>query len=244
MTSPTAYSPTENRPTKHRRAKLAAWEIGCVLWIVTAGSLLHFAFELSEYWTPMALIAAVNESIWEHLKMYFWPGLAFALVQYTYTRNYANNYWLGKVAALVVTPTLIIISFQSYVGYAESAGFTPSLASMLGIMFTGIATGQLASYFIVSAEPFGNTVRRMAPVAWMLVVGAFSAFTYFPPKVSLFENFACYTYTGEYGILNDYGPYRIFARVDANGEMEEGLGMNYCATIKSKVLANLATEQE
>ena len=152
MTSPTAYSPTKNRPTKHRRAKLAAWEIGCVLWIVTAGSLLHFAFELSEYWTPMALIAAVNESIWEHLKMYFWPGLAFALVQYTYTRNYANNYWLGKVAALVVTPTLIIISFQSYVGYAERAGFPTSLASMLGIMFTGIATGPHGEWMVQMAR--------------------------------------------------------------------------------------------
>ena len=233
-----------NTPTKHRKLKLAAWEIGCVFWIVLAGSMLHFAFELSEYWTPMALIAAVNESIWEHLKMYFWPGLAFALVQYTYSRNYANNYWLGKAAALIVTPTIIIIAFQSYVGYADSAGFTPSLASMLGIMFTGIAAGQLASYFIISAEPFGVAVRRLAPAAWLLVVSAFSAFTYYPPKVSLFENFACYTYTGEYGILEDYEPYRIFAQVDAKGEMEEGLGVNYCATIKSKVVAKLGTEQE
>jgi len=225
--------------TKNRKLKLAAWEIASVLWIVFAGSLLHFAFELSEYWTPMALIAAVNESVWEHLKMYFWPGLAFALAQYTYARSYANNYWLGKVAGLITTPTLIIVCYEAYFGYANSAGITPSLAAMLTIMFTGIATGQLVSYLILSADPIEAPVRRLAPAAWILVVGAFSAFTYYPPKVSLFENFACYTYTGEYGILEDYEPYRIFARVDANGEMEEGLGMNYCAAIKSKVVANL-----
>jgi hypothetical protein len=218
------------------------WEIGCILWIAFAGSILHFAFELSEYWKPMALIAAVNESIWEHLKMYFWPGFAFALVQYTYSREYANNYWLGKLAALIVAPALIVTCYYTYIGYADAAGIEPSLGAMLGIMLVGIIAGQLTSYFIVAAEPMSERSLRLAPLGYALVVGSFSLFTYFPPQLAPFENYACYTYTGEYGILEDYAPYRIFARVDDNGNMEDGLGMNYCATIKAEVLRRLTNK--
>lgn len=227
-----------------RKIKLLIWELGCIFWIVFAGSLLHFSFELSDYWRPMALIAAVNESIWEHLKMYFWPGLAFALVQYTYSREYANNYWLGKASALLLTPAIIIVSYDAYTGYAAAANIKPSLGIMLGIMFIGVFIGQMSSYFILSAPPMGSRVRRIAPFGWVLSVGMFSTFTFFPPKLPLFENFACYTYTGEYGILSNYSPYRIFARADENGRKQEGLGINYCDTIKAEAIARLTKNKD
>jgi len=40
-----------------KKSKLLIWELVCVFWICAAGSALHFAFELSDYWTPMALFA-------------------------------------------------------------------------------------------------------------------------------------------------------------------------------------------
>ncbi len=36
----------------NQKLKLGLWEAGCVIWVCVAGSLLHFAFELSDYWTP------------------------------------------------------------------------------------------------------------------------------------------------------------------------------------------------
>ena len=45
-----------------------------------AGSALHFAYELSGFNWFAALFGSVNESTWEHLKL-FWPGLVYACVQ-------------------------------------------------------------------------------------------------------------------------------------------------------------------
>ena len=45
---------------------------------------------------------------------------------------------------------------------------------------------------------------------------------------ALFEHFYCYQYTGEYGILSYYEPYRVFPSMDANGEAKAGGGVNYC----------------
>jgi len=44
----------------------------------------------------------------------------------------------------------------------------------------------------------------------------FSTFTYYPPKIFLFENFFGYEYKGEYGILENYEPYRVFKKESIN----------------------------
>ncbi len=210
-----------------RNAKLAFWEIGCVIWVCMAGALLHFAFELSDYWLPMALIAAVNESVWEHTKMYFWPGLVWALVQYTYTRHLHDNYWQGKAVALAVTPLLIYVLYYSYIAYIDLTGGKANLTAMLSIMVIAISVAQYLSYRILTAEPFRPVTKRYAAATLVTLIAMFSLLTFFPPRFFLFENYFCYTYTGEYGILDDYEPYRIFTR---EGE-SPGLGVNYCDAI-------------
>lgn len=219
--------------TSPRSKRLLAWEIGCILWVCSAGSLLHFAFELSEYWEPMALFAAVNESAWEHTKMYFWPGLAWALVQYTYTRDVARNYGLGKAVALALTPLVILVTYFSYMGWVTAGGGKASLPIMLGIMVFGISVGQLASWYILTSPQLPATARRYAVATYATLVVAFSTFTYFPPRVFVFENFYCYQYTGEFGILDNYEPYRVFYR----GERPGG-GVNYCATFGQQATAS------
>ena len=49
------------------KKSILLWELAGIIFIVVLGSVLHFAFEWSGRWTPIAPIAAVNESVWEHL---------------------------------------------------------------------------------------------------------------------------------------------------------------------------------
>jgi hypothetical protein len=213
-----------------RKLRLGLWEAACVAWVCAAGAALHFAFELSEYWQPMAFLAAVNESVWEHLKMYFWPGLFFALVQYTYTRDIANNYWFGKVVALAATPVLIAIGYYAYFSYLEATSGRVSLASMLALMLIGISIAQYLSYKILLLPRLDLQLRGATATTYAALVIMFGSFTYFPPRIFLFENYFCYQYTGEYGILSDYEPYRVFTRIE-NGTVAQGAGVNYCAEI-------------
>jgi hypothetical protein len=181
----------------------------------------------------MALMAAVNESAWEHVKMYFWPGLAYAVVQYTYTRHLANNYWLGKAVALALTPVVILTAYFSYLAYVDTTGGKPSLPVMLGIMILGISAGQLASWRILAGAPLSSGALRFALPTYAILVTSFSLLTYFPPKAFVFENFYCYQYTGEYGILDNYEQYRVFYK----GERPGG-GVNYCATLAQQATAS------
>ena len=155
------------------KAKLALWEVGCVIWVCFVGALLHFSFELSDYWLPMALISAVNESVWEHTKMYFWPGLVWALVQYTYTRHLHNNYWQGKAVALAITPLAIALLYYAYIALITWTGDKANLAAMLSIMVIAISFAQYVSYRILTAEPFQQTTQRYAATTVATLVAMF-----------------------------------------------------------------------
>jgi hypothetical protein len=79
------------------------WELVGIVVIILAGSALHFVFEWTHYWRPAVVVAAVNESTWEHL-LGFWPGLLFALVEYLFIRKAAHNFWVAKSLGLLAMP--------------------------------------------------------------------------------------------------------------------------------------------
>lgn len=63
----------------HSRGTLY-WELGGVLVVFLVGNFVHLAANLIEVSPLVFGLATVNESLWEHLKMGFWPVVALALV--------------------------------------------------------------------------------------------------------------------------------------------------------------------
>jgi hypothetical protein len=217
MTTPTPAAPTvaaeaietADAVVVDRRAVLL-WEIATFVVVMIGASALHFAFELSGFWQPMAVFASVNESTFEHLKLFFWPMLIMALVEHAYIKGRVNNYWWGKAMALVATPIAVIISFYFYLGIALPLTGTGYLALDIGTGAFGVAVGNIVAYRLLTAPEKGVAYRTagLGIVAVMALVMALIAF--FPPEFFLFENFWGYEYTGAYGILDDYTPYLIF----------------------------------
>ena len=186
------------------------WEIVAFFIIMIGASALHFAFELSGFSEPFALFASVNESTFEHLKLFFWPALAVALVEHAYVKDKVNNYWWGKMLALLATPIAVILSFYFYLGIALPLTGTGYLALDIGTGAFGVAVGNIVAYRVLTA-PDRGLVRRnvgLPIIAAMALMMAMVAFV--PPGFFLFENFFGYEYTGEFGILDDYTPYLVF----------------------------------
>lgn len=90
------------------------FELFGALIISITGSLLHFVYDWSKEYKPLALISAVNESTWEHLKIAFWPALIYSVVEYLLISNITNNFIISKAACLLVIPISIVILFYSY----------------------------------------------------------------------------------------------------------------------------------
>ena len=183
------------------KKQIGLWEIAGVVFIVVAGGPMHELFTQSGYWRPLALLAPVNESIWEHQKMNFWPGLLFAGIQYACTGKRIPNYWSGKLTGLVVTPVLAVLTFLVYIEIEQaSAELAPNLlvTSLLSVL--SVCIGQAACYRVLTAGHISAFLRRITPAVYLLLTVAFSTLSYFPPKIYLFEHQHHYVPVGQYGI--------------------------------------------
>ena len=73
------------------KRRLFFWEAGGFLFTAAAGTLLHFVYDWSGGSALAAAFSAVNESVWEHMKLLFFPAFLFSLVQVCREgRNYPN----------------------------------------------------------------------------------------------------------------------------------------------------------
>ena len=58
-----------------RNRKTLAYEIAGIAFIILLGSALHFTYELSGESPIVGVFSAVNESVWEHMKIAFSPQI-------------------------------------------------------------------------------------------------------------------------------------------------------------------------
>ena len=188
--------------------KLLAWEIGGFFFIGLVGAALHFTFELSNFSNMVvAYFSAVNESTWEHLKMAFFPGVFFALVEYTYVRGMTRNYLIGKTASILVMPLIIALGWYAYTPFTGRSIYRIDLL----LFYVSVLAGQVVSYRILTAPQLPARVNKIAQVTLVLLIVSFSTFTFLPPRIFLFEHFDLKD-TGMYGILQNYDGLRYFTK--------------------------------
>jgi hypothetical protein len=169
------------------------WELIGIGVIAILGSVLHFAFEFSGNWPPMGVIAAVNESVWEHLKIAFWPAVFYALFEYPFFRGFSPNFVIAKAAGIYVMPVAIVVLFYSYTAII---GGDILIVDIL-IFVVAVALGQLTSYKLLKMERLPPWLDKVGLVMVILLAVAMGVFTFYPPQLPIFRD----GLTGAYGIL-------------------------------------------
>jgi hypothetical protein len=175
------------------KKSILRWELGGIAFIVVVGTVLHFAFEWSGYAIPIAPIAAVNESVWEHLKLGFWPALVYAALEYSRFGKSANNFHFAKTIGIYVIPITIVVLFYAYTAIL---GHDLLIADIL-IFVVAIVVGQIVSYKLLMVSPLPKRLNRFAPIALAVLGILFVLFTFYPPHLPLFKD----PVSGGYGIV-------------------------------------------
>lgn len=168
------------------------WEITGVFFIIILGSLLHFTFKWTGFWTPAAVISAVNESVWEHLKLGFWPAFLFGLIEAAVMYKGVKNFLLAKACVLYVIPMSIIIFYYLY---TSILGHHLLIIDIL-IFVLSVVIAQALSYGILLTDRPYTAAQAISAFLVIVAVLAFSLFTYHPLKTHLFQD----PITGQYGI--------------------------------------------
>ncbi len=168
------------------------WEIAGFFFIVGLGTALHFAFDWSRGFLLLAPFAVVNESVWEHLKLAFWPALLWALCESGPLHGRINNFRLAKTAGIALMPLTIIALF-----YACSTALGHNVFALaIAAFIIAVAASQYVSYRIMTADEMNPYLNRIAPGLIIVLAVLFIVFTFLTPQVGLFRD----SVTGAFGI--------------------------------------------
>jgi hypothetical protein len=174
-----------------KRSVLRYELIGSVF-IVILGSILHFAFEWAGRWTPIAIIAAINESVWEHLKLGFWPALFYTIFEYKYLKKSTNNFLFAKTIGIYLIPITITVLFYSYTALLGN----DMLILDISIFVIAVIIGQLVSYKLLTSRRLPERLNTIALIALIILCLAFVLFTFYTPHLPIFRD----PISGGYGI--------------------------------------------
>jgi len=130
-----------------------------------------------------ATIFPVNESPWEHIKMFFFPAIIFYVAQYFIVGKNYKNFIAAHGASIVLMP---IMMFTMFYGYRLGLKIPESLNLDIVITFIAIALGSLIAYKMTLSEKDYFKLNKLVPIVLVVLYLTYSLLTFFTPHKPLF----------------------------------------------------------
>ena len=160
------------------------WQLAGFVFTSIFGTLLHFAYDWSGGSLFFALFSTVNESIFEHMKLLFFPMFAFCFIQNYFSKEKQINFWCTKLKGTLVGLVLIPLLYYTYTGILGTS------ADWFNITIFFIAA---ASAYITEAKTTNHRrpymISETACFIILCIIGiSFIILTFFPPHIPLFQD--------------------------------------------------------
>lgn len=169
---------------------LFIYEVISTIFIIFLGFLFHFIYEWSNNNVLISLVSPVNESIWEHLKLLFFPTLITIIIGTFIFKNEYNNYLCNKTCGLIIGMFFIVIFFYTY------SGIIGRNIAIIDISSFIIATLIMEIYSYKNILKDKECNKYFAIISLIIFTFLFILFTYKTPLIGLFKD----PVSGSFGI--------------------------------------------
>ena len=170
---------------------IPTWQMVGFIFACILGTLLHFLYDWTGGSLIAALFSAVNESIWEHTKLLFYPMVIFALIEYKAWGRDVTDFWGVKLWGIMFGFALIPVLYYTYSGVLGIS------ADWFNISIFFISS---AATFFLETKLFQKIHRCFLP-QWVsvaiicLLAAIYTVLTFWPPAIPFFQD----PVTGTYG---------------------------------------------
>lgn len=166
-------------------------QMGGFVFTAAMGTLLHFLFDRTGGSVVAAIFSAVNESIWEHLKLLFYPMVAVALVEYSFWGKDTESFWCIKLLGLLTGLVFIPVVYYTYTGSLgiKADWFNITIFFLAAGLVYWMETKLFQKWYPCKINP------KLAVVLICLITIVFTIFTFAQPHIPLFQD----PITGTYG---------------------------------------------
>ncbi|MDO4534328.1 MAG: DUF6512 family protein [Clostridium perfringens] len=162
--------------------------------LFVAGAFMHYFYYLSRKNILVGLISPVNESVWEHLKLIFFPMVLWWSVYFIVRGKElgidSNRWFTAGLVSLIVSMIGIVFLYYFYTGAFGKKSVVVDIVILLIALFVG----QTLSFHIYKHFEGIHIYTVSFIVAIIFFVLALCTFK--PPHIPLFQE----NKTGVYGI--------------------------------------------
>ena len=154
------------------------------------GTLLHFAYELSNENIFVAVFGAVNESVWEHLKIAIMPMFIWTFFEFITLKFRRPNLWSSLLVKVFTTMFVITIFYYTYTSILK----THILWLDISIFYIAILFAQMFGYKEIKSKNVNIKYEEISKYLVIIIFIMFVIFTFIPPKIDIFKDEVTSTY--------------------------------------------------
>jgi len=167
------------------------WQVVGFVFTIALGVLLHFLFDMTNQNVIVALFAAVNESIWEHMKLLFYPMFLFAIIESRFLEKEYEQFWCVKLKGILLGLLLIPVFYYTY---TSALGISEDWIN-IAIFVVTAGTVYLEEAKLLKSDKRCCLRAETAFVCLCVISILFTVWTFATPKIPIFED----PITGSYG---------------------------------------------
>lgn len=145
------------------------------IFIMIGGTLLHFVYEWSNENSFVAMFSAVNESVWEHLKIFFVPALFFTLFAFCYKGEEYPAYLWCQTKSILTGLVFIVVVYFTYTGITER---NCSFIDIGSFYVAAIISGIVSERCMKKSCDRNGQLNKLAGVILLVLWAMFICFTY------------------------------------------------------------------
>lgn len=168
-------------------------EIAGVFFTFFFAVFLHFIYDLTNGSIVSIIFGSVNESIWEHMKIYGISYVIWAVVELLVIKPKFKQFVVSKMIALTFLLLAIPLFYYGYTFFTKE----PILFVDIGTSIVWVIISFFISYRLVLSDKDLSGFYHISLLVLLLYIVMFFSFSVFPPKLELFRD----TVTGMYGII-------------------------------------------
>lgn len=163
--------------------KLLIYEGLGVIFSLLCGTFLHYTYALSSENAIISFFSATNESVWEHLKLLFFPTFLYTVIEYFYIGKRYNGFLITKTLAVLIG---LLFTVAAYYTYSGAIGKNIGVVNILIFIFSCLICYAFSYFKLLKNSPKTKYANAYGTAIFVILVLLFILFTLTPPQIPLF----------------------------------------------------------
>lgn len=154
-----------------------------IIFVIIAGTLAHFLYDWTGNNPIVGLFTPINESVWEHMKLLFFPMLLYSLIMILKFHRKYSCITSALCFGILVGAFLIPLFYYTYTFILNKNVFILDI----GTFIASIVIAFWLSYKLTLSCRLESYTSLLC-IMVCLLFACFLAFTYRPPNITIFQD--------------------------------------------------------